>query len=122
MWLASVAFRRSFCGKLVSRPGTDVPEFTETHDKDVWLTSPYAQIEPAMTYQLGLPILIGREEGVVADGVLERGVTGLHAVSFNLAGRTIPKLGDPEWSQRIEQWAGRVRSVYEKQGEPPRLY
>ena len=32
---------------------------------DCWLTTPWAHIEPAMAYQLGLPILIFREQGVL---------------------------------------------------------
>lgn len=34
-----------------------------------------------MAFQLGLPILSLKEEGVLAEGVLERGVTGLYLQS-----------------------------------------
>jgi hypothetical protein len=42
-----------------------------SHDeelKEKWMTSPWAHIETAMAYQIGPPILILREEGVVDDG------------------------------------------------------
>jgi hypothetical protein len=75
-----------------------------------------------MAYQLGLPILIFREKGVVDDGILERGVVGLYMPEFDL-----DKLGDEyftsaEWSGIIGKWEGYVRAVVEKKGSPPQLY
>ena len=37
-----------------------------------------------MAYQLGLPILIFRQKGVIDDGILERGVVGLYMPEFDL--------------------------------------
>lgn len=66
--LITVAFRRIFVGSAEVQPGTaEASSIT-----DQWLTSPYSHMEPAMTFQIGLPTLILRESGVVADGILEK--------------------------------------------------
>ena len=88
-----------------------------------WMTSPYCQIEPAMAYQLGLPILILREEGVLAEGILEKGVTGLYLPEIKIS-NDIPLhyLDSEEWTQIIGKWEGYVRRVIENKGTPPNLY
>ena len=63
---------------------TDLANTSEVALKDVWLTSPWSQIEPAMAYQIGLPVLILREKGVIDEGILERGVLGLYMPQFDL--------------------------------------
>jgi hypothetical protein len=40
----------------------------------VWEGSPFAQIEPAMAYQYGLPILLVRESGVEQNGIWSFGI------------------------------------------------
>jgi len=82
--LITVAFRRTFVAKGTARFRTDVAQLTESPIDGVWLTTPWAHIEPAMAYQLGLPILIFRERGVLDDGMLERGVAGLYMPEFDL--------------------------------------
>ena len=83
--LVSIAFRRTHASDVVKYPLADIPGAMERNDANVWFTSPYCQIEPAMAFQLGLPILILREQGVLAEGVLEKGVTGLYLPEFTLA-------------------------------------
>jgi hypothetical protein len=119
--LITVAFRRSHTTKLVIRRGADLEGMKEQTRDDVWLTSPYAQIEPAMAFQLGLPILIFREKGVLDEGVLERGVTGLYLPEFDLDNGS-PAIDQPEWKAILRQWEQRVRTVYESKGQPPALY
>ena len=63
--LIALAFRRLH----VLQGRVDSPSTREGEDRqlnDRWLTSPWAHIEPAMAYQLGLPILILREQGAVS--------------------------------------------------------
>jgi hypothetical protein len=117
--LLSVAFRRSWINELKVKEGADLPGVASKSVSNVWLTSAYTQIEPAMAYQLGLPILILREQGVLAEGVLEQGVTGMSLPDFELL--------DEEHdlsplSSILHQWIGRVRNVYDKRGNPPQLY
>ena len=49
-----------------------------------WLTSPYCKNEPAMAFQLGLPILILRDKSVISDGILEKGVIDNFMPVFNI--------------------------------------
>ena len=37
-----------------------------------------------MAYQLGLPVLILREKGVIEVGILEKGVVGLYMPEFDV--------------------------------------
>ncbi len=75
-----------------------------------------------MAYQLGLPVLILRENGVLADGILERGVVGLYMPEFDLGGRIDDYLETAEWKGMIGKWEGFVRSVVDHKGRPPELF
>ncbi|HEX6372364.1 MAG TPA: hypothetical protein VF006_25820 [Longimicrobium sp.] len=120
--LITVAFRRTFVEKGTARLRTDVAQLTETPVNDTWMTTPWAHIEPAMAYQLGLPVLILREKGVLADGMLERGVVGLYMPEFDLDRPADEYFGSAEWNGIIGKWEGYVRSVVEKKGRPPTLF
>jgi hypothetical protein len=82
--LITVAFRRTFVEKGTAQFRTDVESMKEESIDGIWFTTPWAHIEPAMAYQIGLPILILREKGVLGDGMLERGVVGLYMPEFDL--------------------------------------
>lgn len=119
--LVSIAFRRTHANAATKYPSADVSDQSEEKMGDVWFTSPYCQIEPAMAFQLGLPILILREEGVLAEGVLEKGVTGLYLPEFSLSAATSFIAGE-ECRHLLEQWGGYVRTVYKRRGDPPKLF
>jgi hypothetical protein len=120
--LITVAFRRTFIEKGALRYRTDINELQETPIEGKWMTTPWSHIEAAMAYQLGLPILIFREKGVVDDGILERGVVGLYMSEFDLDNLRADYFSSAEWSGIIGKWAGYVRAVVEKKGSPPQLY
>jgi hypothetical protein len=120
--LLTIAFRRTFVEKGTARLRTDIDKMTEEPIDGKWLTTPWAQIEPAMAYQLGLPILIIREAGVLADGILERGVVGLYMPEFNLEKSIDDYLEAAEWRGIIGKWEGYVRAVVDKKGRPPELF
>lgn len=119
--LVTIAFRRSYITSGVGKPASDVGE-TEYSLSGKWLTSPYCHIEPAMAFQVGLPILILREEGVIADGILEKGVSGTYLPEFSITGNWEDYFESTEWCQVIGQWEGYVRRVVSNKGKPPRLY
>ena len=128
--LVTIAFRRLHVasGAIRRRPATRAraseappPLEDETFD-DRWLSTPWPHIEAAMAFQLGLPILVFREAGVVADGVLEPGVVGLYLPEVDLTQNLESYLQSPEWTEPLGQWEGRVRRVIEHKGTPPRLY
>jgi hypothetical protein len=120
--LITVAFRRTFVEKGTARLRTDVESLKETNIDGTWLTTPWAHIEPAMAYQLGLPILLLRESGVLADGILERGVVGLYMPEFDLDQPVEAYFSSREWSGIIGKWEGYVRSVVERKGRPSPLF
>ena len=75
-----------------------------------------------MAYQLGLPILLLRERGVLDDGILERGVAGLYMPEFDLEKPVGHYFASAEWSGVIGKWEGYVRSVVDRKGTLPQLY
>lgn len=76
--LLSIAFRRSYVEKGYSKSKSDIGE-VEVNIAGAWITSLYCQIEPAMAFQLGLPVLVLRENGVLEDGILEKGSWYMYA-------------------------------------------
>lgn len=118
--LMAIAFRRTFIERGSVRPKSDIREI-ETSVDGTWLTSSYCQIEPAMAYQIGLPLLLWTEQGVLAEGVLDRGAIGLSMPQFDLAG-ALPSLDEREWTDPLKRWGHRVESVHMARGEPPRLW
>jgi hypothetical protein len=119
--LITIAFRRNLIVQGVGKPESDLGE--SSYDlSDQWTTSAYCHIEPAMAFQIGLPILILREKGVIADGLLEKGVTGIYMPEFDLSNTNTDYLQSSEWKQIISKWEGYVRQVVENKGKPPKLY
>lgn len=124
--LITIAFRRTYVEKGRLRAGTDIANLPETSIDGQWLTTPWAHIEPAMAYQIGLPILIFRESGVLADGILERGIVGLYLPEFDLEKEPDKPLDDyfrsSEWNGIIGKWEGHVRATVDRKGKPPALF
>jgi hypothetical protein len=120
--LVTIAFRRTHVERAIVRPKTDLPNTFEAELFDQWLTSPWAHIEPAMAYQIGLPIIILRENGVLADGILENGVVGLYMPAFDATAEIDLYFKSAEWNGIIGKWEGQVRAVVDRKGNPPQLY
>lgn len=120
--LLTIAFRRSHIERGTSRYRTDLANMKESALDGAWLTTPWAHIEPAMAYQLGLPILMLRERGVLEDGLLEKGVVGLYMPEFDVDQPLDAYFASGEWNGIIGKWEGYVRAVVEKKGNPPQLY
>ena len=120
--MVTIAFRRTKLVQALLRAGADLPDQSESPIRDAWLTSPYCQIEPAMAYQLGLPVLIFREKGVIPDGILEKGVVGTYMPEFDLSKPIDAYLNSGEWKDILGRWEGYVRAVVETKGNPPKLY
>ena len=109
--LVTIAFRRSLIKQGTGKPISDIGE--EEYDlSNKWLTSPYCQIEPAMAFQLGLPVLILREKGVI----------GVYMPEFDLNWNLDDYFKSKEWIQIIQKWEGYVRKVVDNKGKTPMLY
>ncbi|CAL9672172.1 hypothetical protein SUDANB95_07549 [Actinosynnema sp. ALI-1.44] len=120
--LITIAFRRVYLADATGNHGADVPNRSPYDLSGSWLTSPWSHIEPAMAYQIGLPILMLRERGVVADGVLEQGVVGLYMPEFDVETPLDEYFGSHHWKSVLSQWERQVKTVVERRGRPPRLY
>jgi hypothetical protein len=120
--LITIAFRRTFIEKGTSRFTTDIPGQSPIPIDGKWLTSPWSQIEAAMAYQIGLPILILREKGVLDEGILEKGVVGLYMPEFDTDKPVEDYFSSVEWNSIIGKWEGYVRAVVERKGNPPQLF
>lgn len=117
--LICLAFRRTLIIEGQDRPQSDMQE-KEVDRSGTWLSSPYSQIEPAMAYQIGLPVLIWRESGVTPEGLLDRGAVGLSMPEFDL--NTPPDLTEPMWGQPLQDWIDRVRSAHRHTAKAPKLW
>jgi hypothetical protein len=120
--LITVAFRRTYIERGIGNYRADLAGLDTYELTDAWLTSPWAHIEPAMAYQIGLPILLLREKGVVDDGILEKGVVGTYMPEFDVDDPLDDYFTSPEWSDLIWKWESQVRSVVDKKGNPPQLF
>jgi hypothetical protein len=120
--MITVAFRRTYIERGTANYQTDIPTLRAHELRDSWLTSPWAHIEPAMAYQIGLPILLLRENGVIADGLLEKGVVGTYMPEFDVGGPLEDYFASPEWNSLIWKWESQVRAVVDKKGNPPQLF
>ena len=118
--LLTVAFKRTLIRDGEYKAHSDRGEST-VKIKEKWLTSPYCHIEPAMAFQMGLPILVLREKDVIDDGILEKGVLGTYMPEFDLSSSS-NYFQSVEWKQLVKRWEIMVQKVYEKKGMPPKLY
>lgn len=117
--LITIAFRRTLIeqGQILGRGDNEESQPIE----NAWTTSPWAQIEPAMAYQLGLPILLLREAGVLNEGLLQGGIVDVFTPEFDLDAKS-DFLASPQWSSLVGTWEGQVRAVVDRKARPPVLY
>ena len=94
---------------------------TERDISGKWLTSPWCQIEAGMGFQLGLPVLVFREDGVLADGVLEQGVMASYMPEISLKLDVKQFLASTEWKQLINRFGADVRELRKRKGIPQHL-
>lgn len=121
--LLTIAFKRIKIVKGVEKDGYNLSGPSEQKNiNNIWLTSPYCQIEPAMAFQIGLPVLVLREKGVKEDGILEKGTLGMYMPEFDIDGDLDDYFSSMEWKQLIKDWELQVQKVYESKGIPPKLY
>ena len=102
--LLSIAFRRTYIEKGIFKLGADIPEVEPNDVCGKWITSPFCQIEPAMCFQMDMPILIFREKNVISEGILEEGIVGTYMPAFDLDSSIEDYFQSSEWNQLITQW------------------
>ena len=105
--LLSIAFRRTYIEKGTGKLNTDLDQ--EEYDiSKKWITSPYCHIEPSMAFQIKMPILIFRENGVIADGILEKGVIPNYMPEFDLDKPIDVYFESNEWTDIFAAWKALV--------------
>lgn len=106
--LLSIAFRRTYIEKGTGKLNADI-EGQEVYDiSKKWITSPYCHIEPSMAFQINMPILIFREKGVIADGILEKGVVPYYMPEFDLDKPIDEYFKSSHWIHLFEAWKALV--------------
>ncbi|KEI91037.1 hypothetical protein [Clostridium botulinum] len=90
----------------------------------VWEENPIAQIEPAMAYQYGLPLLLIRGTGVEQTGIWSFGVGPFLILEWD---STAPNpietfFARNDWKSIFENWVGQVRTGYYVQTQPQFRY
>ncbi len=93
-----------------------------------WLGSPFSQIEPAMAFQYGFPLLLIIQSGVVMEGIWSFGIAPFTILTWN-SDPDNPEPGDinaffesVQWREIIMNWAAEVRHGYYIQTSPEFKY
>lgn len=87
-----------------------------------WEGSPFAQIEPAMAYQYGLPILLIREIGVEQTGIWSFGIGPFLILEWNSNEPLDTFFSSSSWLQIFQNWITQVRNGFYLQTQPPFQY
>lgn len=102
--LLSIAFRRAYIQIGTGKLNVEFADQEEYDISNKWITSPYCHIEPSMAFQIGMPILIFREKGVIDDGILEKGVIPLHMPVFDLDSSIDEYFESLLWTKLLKDW------------------
>ena len=87
-----------------------------------WEGSPFAQIEPAMAYQYGLPILLIRETGVEQTGIWSFGIGPFLLLEWDSSQPLDTFFSSISWLQIFQNWITQVRNGFYLQTQPPFQY
>ena len=117
--IITVAFGQTYIENATYKYGSEEKAVYKKEQKvnGQWDTSPYCQIETAMAFQLGLPIIILVEEGVREQGILEKGVIGTYLPSFSLDNAD-DYFAQADTQQVLKKWEAQVLHYYYNRGVP----
>jgi len=88
----------------------------------VWEGSPFAQIEPAMAYQYGLPILLIRETGVEQSGIWSFGIGPFLILEWDPSKPLEEFFRSNAWLEIFQNWIAQVRNGFYIQTQPEFQY
>lgn len=116
--LVAVALKRHHVVEGASKDASDMG-YPSQSIAGKYFTSPFCHIEPAMAFQLGLPVLVLREKGVIEEGMLEPRATGMYTAEFSTDSmEEIYKFLDSrECNDLLDALAHRVMSVHRAKGK-----
>lgn len=84
--------------------------------------SPFAQIEPAMAYQYGLPILLIREAGVEQSGIWSFGIGPFLILEWDPTRPLEDFFTSNAWLEIFQNWISQVRNGFYLQTQPEFQY
>jgi hypothetical protein len=87
-----------------------------------WEGSAFLQIEPAMAYQHGLPLLLIKESGVNSIGIWNLGLTPFFIIEWDSTKPLDNFFNRVEWKEIFQNWVAQVRNGYFIQTEPEFRY
>ncbi|MEW4153245.1 hypothetical protein Q0N88_25185 [Bacillus thuringiensis] len=116
--LLAIDFQRFYLQGLKTNVGSFEPQIP------FWQGSPFLQIETAMGYQYGLPLLLIRETGTdVNSGIWQFGIAPFTILDWNSQTQSIDAFfNSNQWKTFFLNWVGQVRNGYALQTEPPFQY
>lgn len=97
-----LGFAQLHLARGTSRPNTE----REASVADLVLPTPWNHLEAGMAFQLGLPLLVIREERLVQEGIFGLGVSDRFVHHANLSPDW---LQSPAFKQPLAEWANEVR-------------
>ena len=116
--LVAINFQRFFVQGVKTNVGAFQPV------EPFWEGTPFAQIEPSMGYQYGLPLLLIREIGTDNNrGIWQLGNAPFLILDWNSETQSIDSFfNSVSWKQFFTNWTGHVRNGYYLQTEPKFKY
>jgi len=87
-----------------------------------WECSPFAQIEPAMAFQFGLPMLLIRESTVEQTGIWSFGIGPFLLLEWNPNLPLEDFFNSNAWLEIFQNWISQVRNGFYLQTQPPFKY
>lgn len=84
--------------------------------------SPFVQLEPAMAFQHGLPLLLIREKGVEQTGIWSFGIGPFLILEWNSALPLDNFFTNSSWLEIFQNWTSQVRNGFYLQTQPSFQY
>lgn len=85
--------------------------------------TPFLQIEPTMSFQYGLPILLVKENGILEEGVWRPGTAPFYLVTWYSETTTVNEFfNSVEWKEILQNWSSEVRNGYYIKTNPEYKY
>ncbi|MFP7159507.1 hypothetical protein SFC34_27025 [Priestia aryabhattai] len=113
--LIAVNMQQVFANYTQTNTGENLPQPS-------WEGAPFLQIEPSMSYQRGLPLLLIKEKGVNSVGVWNPAVTPFQIIEWDSTKPLDEFFNRVEWREIFQNWIAQVRSGYYYQTEPQYRY
>jgi len=91
-------------------------------DLTTWEGSPFAQIEPSMAFQFGLPVLLIRESTVEQTGIWSFGIGPFLILEWNPNLPLSEFFNSNVWLEIFQNWISQVRNGFYLQTQPSFKY